>query len=504
VTLGAALLHPITRADVVEISPQVVEASRFFAADNGNALDDPRTHLIQGDGRTHLLLSSRRYDVIISEPSNPWMAGVAALFTREFFTAARDRLAPGGIICQWAHTYDISDADLRSIVGTFASVFPDGTMWLVGESDVLLVSSTGSIEAGLGRLEQGWRNPAVAADLRAVGATGPFSVWSLFVGGPRELTRYGSNALIQTDDRMALEFSAPRAVNAIAAVPGNAATLRTLLDPKQAPQAIRHAMASADAAEWRDRGLMMRQSGEYSVAYDDLRKAVTLAPADVTALDGLLQAAAATHREAEALQFVQSMIRDHRSASSLWIAESQLRVAGGEIDAAIAAAVSASRIDAADPRAWEQLASIFAEIEDVDQLDSAVENLQQLKPGSADAHYYAAGAKFLHHQLAESLSLTERAIAVDPKYTPAYKLLGTVRATLGQVQEARHAYQTAARLSPRDSSIYTNLGLLELTHGNLATAGSYFALALTLNPTSSGAREGLSRALSGRANARSN
>ena len=80
--------------------------------------------------------------MIISEPSNPWIAGVAALFTREFFEAARDRLAPGGIICQWAHTYNISDPDLRSIVATFTSVFPDGTVWLVGGDDVLLVAAS--------------------------------------------------------------------------------------------------------------------------------------------------------------------------------------------------------------------------------------------------------------------------------------------------------------------------------------------------------------------------
>ncbi len=86
VTLGAALQHPIERASVLEISPEVVAASEFFARENGRALADPRTRLVVGDGRSHLLLSQDRYDVIISEPSNPWMAGVAALFTTEFFT----------------------------------------------------------------------------------------------------------------------------------------------------------------------------------------------------------------------------------------------------------------------------------------------------------------------------------------------------------------------------------------------------------------------------------
>ena len=69
--------------------------------------------LIVGDGRTHLMLGRDTYDVIVSEPSNPWMAGIASLFTREFFEGARARLAPGGVLCQWAHTYDISNADLQ-------------------------------------------------------------------------------------------------------------------------------------------------------------------------------------------------------------------------------------------------------------------------------------------------------------------------------------------------------------------------------------------------------
>ena len=118
-----------------------------------------------GDGRSHLSLSSRQYDVIISEPSNPWMAGVAALFTREFFTAVRSRLAPGGIICQWAHTYDITDADLRSIVATFRSVFPEGTIWSIGRGDLLLVASTKRLDGYLPNVSRGWKTPGVAADL---------------------------------------------------------------------------------------------------------------------------------------------------------------------------------------------------------------------------------------------------------------------------------------------------------------------------------------------------
>ena len=169
--------------------------SRLFVDENRHALADPRTHLIVGDGRSHLQLSRRKYDVIISEPSNPWIAGVAALFTREFFLAARERLAPGGMICQWANAYNISDGDLRSIVATFLSVFPHGTAWLVGADDVVLLASDAPLDESPARTSSAiGRRPGVAEDLATVAAVEPFSLLSLFVGGPAELERMRPSA----------------------------------------------------------------------------------------------------------------------------------------------------------------------------------------------------------------------------------------------------------------------------------------------------------------------
>src|SRR5262249_56139454 len=95
------------------------------------------------------------------------MAGIASLFTREFLETARARLQPDGIVCQWAHTYDISSRDLKSIVGTFTSVFPQSTMWLVGDGDLLLIGTNGpSIEAHLDQLSARARQGHTASGLR--------------------------------------------------------------------------------------------------------------------------------------------------------------------------------------------------------------------------------------------------------------------------------------------------------------------------------------------------
>ena len=156
------------------------------------------------------------------------MAGVAALFTQEFFQRVRSRLATGGIFCQWAHTYDVSDADLRSIVATFRAVFPDGTMWLAGDGDLLLVGSTAPLEPRLEDISTAWQRPGVGEDLRTVGMREPFALLSLFVGGSSgDVAIRGWVQRVQTDDRTALEFSGPFAV--FAGVPSNhAPTLRAL------------------------------------------------------------------------------------------------------------------------------------------------------------------------------------------------------------------------------------------------------------------------------------
>ncbi len=228
VTLGSALRHPLERVDVLEISPEVVQASRFFEPENSRALADPRGRLIVGDGRTHLMLSRESYDVIVSEPSNPWMAGIASLFTREFFEAARARLAPGGVLCQWAHTYDISAEDLRAIVGTFASVFPDGTMWLVGDGDVLLVGGTEPLVPRVAAMDRVWasRGDAVA-DLDRVGARDPFSLVSLLLAEGDGLRHFAAGAPMLTDNYARVEFSGPRTVFSRAGA-DNSAALRAL------------------------------------------------------------------------------------------------------------------------------------------------------------------------------------------------------------------------------------------------------------------------------------
>ena len=493
VTLASALAHPIGAADVVEISQEVVEASHLFAPFNHRALDDPRTRLILGDGRSHLALSSAQYDVIISEPSNPWMAGVAALFTREFFETVRDRLAPGGILCQWVHTYDISDADLRSVVQTFASVFPQGTMWLVGNGDLLLLGSAEPLDARLENIAAGLSRPAVAADLTAAAMRDPFGLLSMFVGGPGELATFGGGARIQRDDRMALEFSGPRSVNGPDAA-SNAAALRTLLSGRPAPPAIARALSSAGAGQWRDRGAMMAAAGAHEAAYQDFMTASRLDPTDRDALLGIVNAAVPLHREAEARAALTSLAAANPAATAPRIALSRLAAATGAFAEAVAVAKDASLVEPVQPEALEQLASLYADAADAGELDAVVAELRRRFPAGATTRYYEAASSFLRGDLRNASTLAQQSITLEPRRAAAHNLLGAIQANLGQSAQARTTFQTALDLDARDSTTYINLALLELSSGNGVAAESLFSEALSLDPSSEAAREGLARA----------
>jgi spermidine synthase len=213
ITAGAAARHPVQRVEVVEIEPAVVEASRFFRAEHADVLRDPRVRVVVGDARSVLATTPLRYDVITSEPSNPWIGGIASLFSVEFFQLARRSLQPGGIMLQWIHAYNLLPEDLRMVVATFRAVFPATSVWQVSPGDFLLLGRTEAAPIDLGLLKaRHAASPAIREALARVGVRDWAGVLGYFALGEGDTARYAQGAAVNTDDRLALEFSAPRAL----------------------------------------------------------------------------------------------------------------------------------------------------------------------------------------------------------------------------------------------------------------------------------------------------
>ena len=131
VAVGSVAAHPVHHITAVEIEPAMVDAARTFGDFNRRALDDPRVAAVIDDGRHLLTVENQRFDVIISEPSNPWMSGPARLFTDEFFGLAKGKLQAGGVFAQWIPLYGLGAEHFRSLFGTRLDVFPHAAAFRV-------------------------------------------------------------------------------------------------------------------------------------------------------------------------------------------------------------------------------------------------------------------------------------------------------------------------------------------------------------------------------------
>jgi tetratricopeptide (TPR) repeat protein len=424
------------------------------------------------------------------------MAGVAALFTREFFEAARARLRSGGVFCQWAHTYEIAEEDLRSIVHTFASVFPDGTMWLAGEGDLLLIGSeAGKMDPRVGALAERSRLgsvPALLADAAVVPSAAPFVLLSLFAGGPNEMATFGEGAALQTDDRMSLEFTAARAM--YAPPDGNAASLSALAAGAAVPAVVAERMQSAGAADWTARGNAALQAKAFGMAHESFRRALALDSRSPDALRGSTDAAAGVHRLAEETEWLKAMAAAEPDNVTVRVELSHALAMLGYVEDAIAAAMEAARMDPARAEPLEQLASIFMDAGDAARLAPIADELVRRFPARDEGRYYRAAALFLAGRAAEAEHALGVLLSGSPRHAKGHNLRGIVCASLGNHECARQAFGASLELNPRDSSVYVNLGYLRLESGEPASAAEFFSEALAIDTTSEAARRGLADA----------
>ena len=208
VTCGSALLHGLERMDVVEISSGVLHAERLFSAYNNHVLADPRVTTWRDDARTLLRTVPRKYDVIISEPSNPWIAGIGNLFTREFFEAGAARLNPGGVMCIWFHQYEQSDEAIQLVIRTVGAVFPHVSMFLSYNGDVIAIASLSPQEPDFNRWEARFNRPEVRRDLGRIGVLNLAMLFTHHAVSPSKFAQLGGKGPLNRDLFQRLEYLA--------------------------------------------------------------------------------------------------------------------------------------------------------------------------------------------------------------------------------------------------------------------------------------------------------
>jgi spermidine synthase len=212
VTAGATTQYPIDSLEVVELEPAIYEAAHFFDNVNHRPTENPKVKAIAGDGRNFLSQRRDRYDVLISQPSNPWITGVSNLFTREYFQQVKARLADDGIFCQWAQLYEMAPWNIKAIYRTLASEFPYVMVFAAEDlsSDTILIASRKPIELDIRKIARAFENPVTAAEAKRAGFESPHDVPAFLLLNSEEVRSFTAGAQLTTDDNALIEFAAPR------------------------------------------------------------------------------------------------------------------------------------------------------------------------------------------------------------------------------------------------------------------------------------------------------
>jgi spermidine synthase len=489
VTAGSALAHPVERVDAVEISAEVVEAARLFKEANRNALADSRLRLVLGDGRNHLLLSRERYDVVISEPSNPWMAGVSALFTRDFFQLARSRLEPGGLFCQWVHIYNMSPRDLKTVVGSFIDAFPAVQLFLVNEGDALLIGSEVFPEVSAEELRSRMERADVRQDLAGVEVKNAYTLAMLYALRTPELARWAGEARRHTDDRPVLDFSAPRFIHANTSRENREAISSAARDlPLPEPYATLRASPTVELVS--SRAMMLEKSESFEWAVEAYRQSLSLSPRLLAAQEGLVRAAISAGQpqlaESELLRLAEGR------------APVEARVALGFLynnldrpKEALAQLQEALQRDPAHRRGLLLAAEILGEQGQVDSMEALARQALAAAPEDAEALGFLTEASLRRGDLQQALGRAEDVLARHPQATRALEVAAIARAQTGDRRGARAAFERLVSLEPEAWVHLNNFALFELQENDYAAAARLYERAVDVNPKNVAGFEGL-------------
>lgn len=454
-TLRAVVGSPASQqVDCVELEPAVVECQPFWAPYTDDVLHNPKVRIHEEDGRTFVASSSRQFDAIISEPSNPWIAGIGNLYTADYYARSRSRLAPGGVYVQWCNLYALSPEDVSLVVRTFFSAFPHGDLWTTG-GDLVLVGSVAPTSPGPAALEAyAAASPSLRGELAELGFASPAELAGEYLCSREQaLARLGQlGEALNTDDLPRLEYSAPRSLYRKDALTANLREVLTWRSPgHDLPSGWPDRPEQRQAAAW----------GQLVFAFPELLPPLS-SPPWMAALRGhpelpdrvdgwpgrarleVARRAAARQQDRRVLELLPPTERGE--AATRWRAEALTRLQRWQPAADEFRRLLALRQDGST---WSALAACLWSLGQDDQARQAVAHALALNPFDPRALYLDADLRVRGGDPAGALAVTRELNRICPSFVPGWVHRIRLARLAGDPAEARSALQEARRLHPR-------------------------------------------------------
>ena len=482
-TASALAAYPeLERLDIVEIEPAVVGAAPLLTQLNRNVLLDPRVHVTFDDARNFLFTTREHYDLIVSEPSNPWIAGVATLFTTEFYKAANARLLPGGVFVQWVQAYSLYPEDLHMLLATFLTEFHGATLWHGDAPDLILMAPSPPAGEIFSRAQALNGNPHLHDDFKDLGMNDPAGLFGFYMLDDAALRTYTSGARINTDDLTLLEYHAPRSLLVHGLEDKNRSEIlaaqRNVL-PEDLPSQLRDTALAAAA--------------ETSLNLDDADSAdhflQALENRPVTSAIAIARgrtALAHSNYQTAFHSFDAALAIDPGSLDAAWgVAEADRKFGNNE-----KARQEFSRILDRDPnnlQALQSLRQLDTDFSRWPEAESLAQRLIAADPHAGAAAYAHLGEIFFRAgDLEHAYAAIQDALARDPYNFQARVNLGQLLARQQKWTEARQNLEFVKRYFPdEDSAIYSLLFRVDNLLGEPHAADEALRFGLRMFPDSS-------------------
>jgi spermidine synthase len=222
VTAGAVSLDPrLVKETIAEIEPLVpTTVGEYFGPQNFDVVKNPKVEVVIDDARHYVMTSNEQWDALTSDPLDPWVKGAAALYTQEFFQAVKDRLKPGGLVTLFVQLYESNPEAVKSEISTFFSVFPHGFILANTQNgrgyDLVLVGPRDATQYDVDKIDARLKSPEFAPVLQSlseVGISSAIDLFANFAGQPSEMGGYTSDAQINRDRNLRLQYLAGMGLN---------------------------------------------------------------------------------------------------------------------------------------------------------------------------------------------------------------------------------------------------------------------------------------------------
>lgn len=465
-TIGHVMSHPrVKYGEVAEISKEVLEASSYFKSINEDPLSRKNLKVIADDGVSALRLSPHKYDVIISQPSNPWSAGVGNLFTTDFFKSCKEKLRPGGFVAQWFNLYEMDDKSLSLILRTVLSEFKEVDLWHIGESDILLICSNEPINTNINSIREHYN---LSADKLQKINIHSFSAFlsQQFLTDESALKNYASEGPLNTENLPLLEHWAPKAyyynsrpesfypLDERKDIVKNDHLLiaKYLKEENPSGQDIMQAALFQSSGGSKELALYLadlnpqvyliwaekaRQVGDMDkvAEYESLAKlAVVKNDPNKSELEKKATELADKGNYVQAMQYIDKAINEQPESASLHYQKGTFLLSQNKLDDAVSEFKEAIKLKEDFIDAYVNLAIVYGQKQKYNDVISLLDKAENYSTKNAKVYFNRGYAKALLNNMQGAIIDLTKAIELEPNYAQAYIVRGRAYLALGDKQ----------------------------------------------------------------------